>query len=47
MVYSTGHTVGFNDQKAINAILADTKKSDYGLRTLVHSIVASELFLTK
>ena len=47
MVYSTGHTVGFNDQKAINAILADAKKSDYGLRTLVHSIVASELFLTK
>ena len=47
MVYSTGHTVGFNDQKAINAILVDAKKSDYGLRTLVHSIVASELFLTK
>ena len=47
MVYSTGHTVGFNDQKAINAILADAKKSDYGLRTLVHSIVASDLFLTK
>jgi hypothetical protein len=47
MVYSTGHTVGFNDQKAINAILADAKKSDYGLRTLVHSIVASELFLNK
>jgi len=47
MVYSTGHTVGFNDQKVINAILADAKKSDYGLRTLVHSIVASELFLTK
>jgi hypothetical protein len=47
IVYSTGHTVGFNDQKAINAILADAKKSDYGLRTLVHSIVASELFLTK
>ena len=47
MVYSTGHTVGFNDQKSINAILVDAKKSDYGLRTLVHSIVASELFLTK
>ena len=47
MVYSTGHTIGFNDQKAINAILADAKKSDYGLRTLVHLIVASELFQTK
>ena len=47
MVYSTGHTVGFTDEKAINAILADAKKSDYGLRTLVHSIVASDLFLTK
>ena len=47
MVYSTGHTVSFTDEKAINAILADSKKSDYGLRTLVHAIVASELFLTK
>lgn len=47
MVYSTGHTVSFTDEKAINAILAESKKSDYGLRTLVHAIVASELFLTK
>lgn len=47
VVYSTGHTVGFDDQKVINAILAEAKKSDYGLRTLVHSVVASELFLTK
>jgi len=47
MVYSTGHTVSFTDEKAVNAILAEAKKSDYGLRTLVHAIVASELFLTK
>jgi len=47
MVYSTGHTVSFTDEKAINAILAEAKKSDYGLRTLVHAIVGSELFLTK
>jgi len=47
MVYSTGHTVSFTDEKAINAILAEAKKADYGLRTLVHAIVASELFLSK
>ncbi|MFM7099174.1 MAG: DUF1592 domain-containing protein [Gemmataceae bacterium] len=47
IVYSSGHPVGFNDQKTINAILADAKKSDYGLRTLVHAVVASDIFLNK
>jgi Protein of unknown function (DUF1592)/Protein of unknown function (DUF1588)/Protein of unknown function (DUF1587)/Protein of unknown function (DUF1585)/Protein of unknown function (DUF1595)/Planctomycete cytochrome C len=45
--YATGHPVSFGDHAAINKILADTKKSDYGLRTLVHAVVTSELFLNK
>lgn len=47
VTYATGHPVGFGDHEAISRILAEAKKSDYGLRTLVHAIVASELFQQK
>jgi len=47
VIYATGHTVGHDDRKAINAILADAQKSGYGLRTLVHAVVGSELFRNK
>ncbi len=47
VTYATGQPVGFGDHVAVNRILADAKKSDYGLRTLVHAVVASELFRSK
>ena len=47
VTYATGQPVGFGDHAAVNRILAEAKKSDYGLRTLIHAIVANELFLTK
>ena len=47
VTYATGQPVGFSDHAAVNRILAEAKKSDYGLRTLIHAIVANELFLTK
>ncbi len=47
MTYATGNPVGHGDRKAITAILTDTKKSDYGLRSLVHAVVSSELFQNK
>ena len=45
--YATGHPVGFSDHRAVDQILAEAKASDYGLRTLVHAVVASELFQKK
>ena len=47
IVYAPGHPVRRGDRKAVNSILTEAQKSDYGLRTLVHAIVANELFLTK
>jgi len=47
VTYATGQPVGFGDHQAVNRILTDAKKSDYGLRTLVHAVVASELFQQK
>jgi len=47
VTYATGQPVGFADHAAVNKILADAKPTDYGLRSLVHAVVASELFQSK
>ena len=47
ITYATGQPVGFDDRKAVDQILAEAKASDYGLRTLIHAVVASELFRSK
>jgi mono/diheme cytochrome c family protein len=47
VTYATGQPVGFSDYRAVNQILAEAKTADYGLRSLVHAIVASELFQKK
>ena len=47
ITYATGQPVGFDDRQAVDKILAKAKASDYGLRTLIHALVASELFRSK
>jgi hypothetical protein len=47
ITYATGQPVGLGDRPAVNLILAQSRPTDYGLRTLVHAIVASELFQQK
>lgn len=47
ITYATGQPVSFGDHQAIDRILAETRDSDYGLRSLVHAVVTSELFLNK
>jgi mono/diheme cytochrome c family protein len=47
VTYATGNPVGLGDHAAVKRILADAKQSDYGLRSLVHALVASELFQQK
>jgi mono/diheme cytochrome c family protein len=47
VTYATGQPVGFDDRQAVDQILSKAKGSDYGLRTLVHAVVASELFRHK
>ena len=47
MIYATGHPISFSDHTEIDRIVTEAKSADYGLRTLVHAVVASYLFQTK
>jgi len=47
LVYATGAPIRFADREQIEGILQRTSSSQYGVRSLVHEIVQSELFLRK
>lgn len=47
VTYSTGAGVQFADREAIDAIANQTKAQGSGLRTLVHAVVQSPVFLSK
>lgn len=47
LVYSTGAPVRFSDRAEIERIVQSTKQDGYGVRSLVHAIVQSELFVSK
>ncbi|MSU73288.1 MAG: DUF1592 domain-containing protein [Opitutus sp.] len=46
-VYATGAPVRFSDREKIEQILQRTGTSQYGVRSLLHEIIRSELFLNK
>jgi hypothetical protein len=46
-VYATGASVRFSDRNEIEQALARASSSHYGVRSLVHEIVQSELFRSK
>lgn len=46
-VYATGAPIGFSDRARIEAILERSAASGYGVRTLVHELVQSDLFRNK
>ncbi len=45
VVYSTGRPIGFGDRGEINAIVNRTQQKGGGLRSLLHEVVQSKLFL--
>lgn len=47
LVYATGAETGFADRRELDRIVAETKSSGYGVRTLLHAISRSPLFRTK
>ena len=44
ITFSTGAQVEFSDRDAVNEILSSTKGQNYPLRTIIHEVVASDLF---
>ena len=47
LIYATGAPIRFSDRGAIERILSNAKSHDYGVRSLVHEIVQSDLFREK
>jgi len=47
VTYATGAPVSFADRNTVEAILAKTKPQQFPVRTLVHEVVQSPLFLSK
>jgi hypothetical protein len=47
LTYATGAGITFADRPAVEAIVQQAAKKDYGLRTLVHAVVESPAFLAK
>ncbi|WP_372897625.1 DUF1592 domain-containing protein, partial [Stieleria sp.] len=47
VTYSTGAPVSFSDRRVIEAILDQTQPQRYGIRSLIHAVVDSPIFLTK
>jgi hypothetical protein len=47
LVYATGAPVGFADRDEVAAILEKSRASEFGVRTIIHEIVQSPLFLRK
>ena len=45
--FATGASVQFADREDVDAIVARLKARDYGLRSIVHEVVASRMFLIK
>ena len=46
-VYATGAPIRFADREPIEQILERASSSHYGVRSLIHELVQSELFLNK
>jgi hypothetical protein len=47
VTYATGAGVGIADRPLVESMLADAKARKYGLRTLIHAVVQSDLFRNK
>ena len=47
LVYATGAPVGFADRDDVSAILEKSRTSAFGVRTIIHEIIQSPLFLRK
>jgi hypothetical protein len=47
LMYSTGSESHYSDRREVERIVASCAESDYGIRSLIHAMVQSDLFLRK
>jgi len=46
-IFATGAPVRFSDRRAVEKMVNTTRRGGYGVKSLVHAVVQSELFLNK
>jgi len=46
-IYATGAPISFSDRETVEKMLRNTEATDFGVRSLIHEIVQSSLFLNK
>lgn len=47
LTYATGAPIRFGDREAVQTVVANAKGKNFGLRSLIHEAIQSELFLHK
>ncbi|MEM1227897.1 MAG: DUF1592 domain-containing protein [Planctomycetota bacterium] len=47
LTYATGAPIRYSDEPTIDRIVSDSKASEYGVRTLIHAALTSDVFLKK
>jgi len=47
VIYATGSGIHFSDREALQEIVNSTQKDNYGMRSLIHAVVQSDLFQSK
>jgi hypothetical protein len=47
MIYGTGADIQFADREVVEQIVRDTRANHHGLRSLIHAVVRSRVFLNK
>ncbi len=46
LIYGTGREIGLAERPQVDKVVQQSAKSDYGLRSIVHAIVDSDLFMS-
>jgi hypothetical protein len=47
VIYATGAPIRFSDREQVERIVDASKSDSYGLRTIVHQVIESDLFRNK
>ncbi len=45
LVYATGRKIGLAQRDSVDQVVATSKKNDHGLKSMIHAVVESDLFL--
>ena len=47
MTFATGEPISFTDRHAVEDVIQQTREHEFGVRSLIHAVVDSPVFLSK